>query len=509
MFRDIKECFDSLWPKKTLLDLYDNGIDTNLLNVLDELTKEVHIKIKTPVGVTEERTITDVILQGETLSSILCTNTVDRISKECKIEAFKYKETISIPKMGFVDDILDVTKCGKETVEMNQYTRNSINERKLQQNQDKCVRMHIGKKEKECEKLDIDIWKAEEVDSDGEVKFEDKYEGVSQIKTVTHHLYLGDSVMDNGSNKMTIESRISKAQGIIRDIIHVLENSFFGEFYFEALKLLRNSMVTSVLTYNLEVAFNLTKSEVKLLDKIDIQLLKMATSSSSKISRCLLLLDLGLMSVDFHIKQKRINYLHRIISSNDSSLVKSVMEKQIENPQKGDWIVAVKEDLKEMEIKFSFEEIASMSKKKFKSIVKQACQQACFKSLKNDKLKLSKGKEIEYTELKTQHYFKPGNNLSADSMRWIFKIRSRDLPIRGNFPGAQSENKCAIEQCPEKLESQFHLFTCPFLSSDNQIMSNDVSYTDIFLDNVAKQYEVMLIMKSRFIQRNRLLSNCC
>ena len=29
--------------------------------------------------------------------------------------------------MSFVDDILDVTECGKDTVEMNEYTRTKIN----------------------------------------------------------------------------------------------------------------------------------------------------------------------------------------------------------------------------------------------------------------------------------------------------------------------------------------------------------------------------------------------
>ena len=260
------------------------------------------------------------------------------------------------------------------------------------------MRLHVGRKEKECETLNLDVWNTKRVEKDGEVKLEDHFEGVSTIKSVTDHLYLGDSIMENGSNKFTIQIRISKAKGIIRDIIQVLENSFFGDFYFEALKLLRNSMVTSVLTYNLEVAFNLTKSEIKQLDQIDLQLLRKAMSSSSKVSRCLLLLDLGLMSVEFHIKQKRLNYLHRVLSSEQSSLVKTVLEEMINKPYKGDWILVVKEDLKELQINLSFEEIASISNKRFKEIVRNACKQACFSSLIRDKNKLSKGKEIEYSD---------------------------------------------------------------------------------------------------------------
>ena len=150
-----------------------------------------------------------------------------------------------------------------------------------------------------------------------------------------------------------------------------------------------------------------------------------------------------------------------------------------------------------------------MSKKIFNFNVKNACKQACFKSLISDKKKLSKGKEIEYTEHKMQEYLQPGNCLSTDSMRWIFAIRSRDLSLRGNFPGAQKENKCVIEQCPEMLETQFHLFVYPFLSSCNEIVSCDISYNDIFMNNVEKQHEVMKIMRSRYERRRRLMTASC
>ena len=55
--------------------------------------------------------------------------------------------------MSFVDDIRDFTECGKDTDEMYEYTRNKINERKLQLNTDKCVKMHIGKRNTDHSKV--------------------------------------------------------------------------------------------------------------------------------------------------------------------------------------------------------------------------------------------------------------------------------------------------------------------------------------------------------------------
>ena len=61
-------------------------------------------------------------MQGETLSSILCTNSVDKIGEESDVEPQKYRKKCIIPQMSFVDDIVDVKECGTETKLMIQYT---------------------------------------------------------------------------------------------------------------------------------------------------------------------------------------------------------------------------------------------------------------------------------------------------------------------------------------------------------------------------------------------------
>ena len=84
VFTDVSDCFNSLWVEKTVVDLYENGVETNLLNLIHELSKSANIAIKTPIGTTDKETIEDIIMQGETLSSIACTSTMDRISKKRK-----------------------------------------------------------------------------------------------------------------------------------------------------------------------------------------------------------------------------------------------------------------------------------------------------------------------------------------------------------------------------------------------------------------------------------------
>ena len=149
----------------------------------------------------EKKEIRDTIMQGETVSSIQCTTSIDKISRDCPIEVYKYREVVAIPKMSFVDDIVDVNKCGKETLKMNEYTAKEISKRRLQLSYDKCVRMHVKRKRKSkednsnCEKLVIDGWAEKKTTKNNGTKYklEDAYLGKMEIKTVESHTYLGDT----------------------------------------------------------------------------------------------------------------------------------------------------------------------------------------------------------------------------------------------------------------------------------------------------------------------------
>ena len=83
-------------------------------------------------------------------------------------------------------------------------------------------------------------------------------------------------------------------------------------------------MVNSVLTYNLEVVPNLTKKDLNDLDKVDLLLLRRATMTTSKSSRVLLLAEMGLLSVEYILKKKRLNYLQTLLQSEERLLSKQV-----------------------------------------------------------------------------------------------------------------------------------------------------------------------------------------
>ena len=513
VFYDVTQAYDSLWMEHSLLDLFNTGVKNNVINLLHKLNKKATIQIKTPVGISDKMEIKDIIMQGETISSIVCTTTVDKIDRDCKLPAYEYKSVVKIPKLSFVDDILDVTKCGEETIRMNNYTTEEINKRKLQFSKDKCVRLHVSSKKAikqkqndSCKSVYIDEWKVEKEKNGSKIKLKDSHVGKAELKTVTSHLYLGDLVKSDGSNKDNVLAKAAKGRAVARDIIHILNNLHLREFYFDALKLMRESMLISVLTNNLEVSLNMTASEIKILDDVDLMLLRGAMQTSSKSSRCLLLLELGLVSVEFTIKKKRLGYLYELLTTDIPSLAKQIFDQQLQNPARGDWINLVTKDLKDLNINLSFSEILMLTKQKFKQTVKLACRESCFKQLISDKQRLSKGKEIIYFKFETQNYFKPQSCLSTETMRRIYHTRCREIYLKCNFPASFGDNKC-ISPCSVGQDNERHIYSCKYFSNQNELLIRNNSFEEIFENNVQNQIDVVNILYSRLEVRKTFLNS--
>ena len=396
------------------------------------------------------------------------------------MKEFEYKDKVKIPKLAFVDDMLDITKCGTATKEMNEYTTDALNKRKLQLSKDKCVRMHVASKKakkkkqgSDCETVLIDEWKTKKVKKEESVKLEDEYSGKVELKTVESHLYLGDLVKSDGSNRDNVLAKAAKGRAIARDILFILNDVYLGEFFFQALILLRESLLLSVLTSNLEVSLNITAHDLKILNDVDLMLLRGALKLSAKSSQCLIFLELGISSVEYTLKKKRLFYLFHLLTVTEPSLAKMVFDQQVQRPCKDDWANLVKKDLKDLNICLSFAEILLLSKRKFKAIVKSACKDACFRKLLSQKQKLSKGSEIDYIKFETQSYLKPGHGLPTETMRKIYHTRYRETYLKCNFPAQFSDKRC-LSPCVNGEDREKHIFHCIYFSNRNEISPTNV-----------------------------------
>ena len=261
-------------------------------------------------------------------------------------------------------------------------------------------------------------------------------------------------------------------------------------------------MLLSVLLNNLEVAINPTAADIKILDDVDTKLLRTALNLSSKSSRCLIFLEVGVMPVQYVIKRKRLGYLHHLLTASVQSLSKQVFDKQTEDGDNTTWVSTIRKDMKDLKINLSFNEIALLSKRKFKMIVRYACIELCFNELLSDKSKLSKGSEIVYTKFSTQNYLKPGYGLSIEMMRRIYHTRCRETYLKCNFPSNFTDKKC-VSLCDSESDSEKHIYSCKKFSKPNEIISEITPFEFIFGNNVIQQVKVIDILYARLESRKK------
>ena len=117
----------------------------------------------------------------------------------------------------------------------------------------------------------------------------------------------------------------------------------------------------------------------------------------------------------------------------------------MEQPSRGDWASTCTQDLKELDISYSLEEIKLMTKDKFNRILKEKVKESALKYLLKQRGK--KGKEIEYTTLEMAEYLQPfGNNLTVTEKRNLYSIRNRMVDIPSNFPKEKQNSNVFVEK---------------------------------------------------------------
>ena len=198
-------------------------------------------------------------------------------------------------------------------------------------------------------------------------------------------------------------------------------------------------------------------------------------------------------------------YLHHLLSFQEDNLAKEILEQQIKKPRKNDWFSQVQGDLADLGLELNVNQIPTIAKSKFKTIVKGATIESYFASVNQAKDDLSKGRDLCYKELNIQPYLTPEYNLTTEDMKNILKIRLRDIPLKCNFPGAFSDRKCIAAPLCTGEDSNEHLFACEFMSDENEPCGQTSKYESIFRDKVQEQANISRIMFSRLERRNHFI----
>ena len=504
---DYRQCFDSLWLEESLNDLYDGGLRNDKLALLYNINRNVKVVVKTPAGKTDSGTMYDVITQGDVFGALLCSKQVDGFGQECLEKhkyTFMYKNEVEIPPLSMIDDLLCISECGYKTPMLNTYMKVKTNSKKLQFGDQKCKKLHVGKlcEEFKCHKISVDAWREITIFKDeiGVDKIEDKYSGEEEIEEKTEEKYLGDIISNDGRNIKNIKSRIAKGNGIVSKIMTILDAFPFGSHYFEIGLILRDSLLTSSMLCNSEAWYNITKKEMELLETVDTTLLRRILNAPKYTAKEMLYLELGCIPYRYLIQKRRLMFLFYILNQDSNSMIYKFFESQKSHQTSKDWVTTITQDIKELNIDKTFEEIKKMKKNEFNRMVTQKIQKWTLDKLEEKKKTHSKVKELIHENLGIQKYLKHSNiKITKEERQLIFQLRSEVTNVKMNCKGKYEDLKC--EACKEGDETQEHVYKCKILNKNEKEM---IKFEKIKSGNVKDMVEIAKKFKKNLEMRSKV-----
>ena len=196
-------------------------------------------------------------MQGEVLAPLECSVSVDTFAKECQDEEkylYYYRDIVGVPSLSMVDDEVNISECGLESVKLNAYMNAKSNTKIFQFGKEKCHKLHIGCNKGRCPDLYLDTWKidsTEEYDT-GRKILNDVIDDDYKIEQSDEERYLGDLITSNGKNGKNMAARKSKGIGIVDRICSILNDVFFGPYFFQTALVLRESLLLNSVLRNSE-----------------------------------------------------------------------------------------------------------------------------------------------------------------------------------------------------------------------------------------------------------------
>ena len=197
------------------------------------------------------------------------------------------------------------------------------------------------------------------------------------VRSVSNAPYLGDEFNDVGTNKHLVEERVKKGKACIVSAISMCNEVTMGIYAVQTLLLLYSGLLfLQVLLYNSRSWCNLSKQDLNSLRIIQMKYLKRIFHAPSSTSNVIVLLETGTLPIEQEIHKRQLNFLHHILTLENTDPVKLTYQEQLKYPYEKNW----GNEIKELRINYgiidSDEEITHYSKDSWKTKVKTLLKQA-------------------------------------------------------------------------------------------------------------------------------------
>ena len=145
---------------------------------------------------------------------------------------YKYRGKVDVPPLEMVDNVITTSKCGSTSITLNQTVNTFMELKKLKLSEDKCSKIHIGKKLSTCPT---------------------HFVHGSEMKTSEKEKYLGDIINNKANSKDTIEDRIARGNAILSQMTAILSDIPLGKRRTEAGIELRHAWFLNGCLFNSEI----------------------------------------------------------------------------------------------------------------------------------------------------------------------------------------------------------------------------------------------------------------
>ena len=114
----LDDCFNDIFNS-----LEDNNKNDKIA-LLYQSNVENLVAVNTTVGITNRMNIPKIVKRGGTWGPVLCSNSVDTIGKKFRDRGalcYLYKNSVKVLPLAMVDDLMCISKCGINSIEMNAF----------------------------------------------------------------------------------------------------------------------------------------------------------------------------------------------------------------------------------------------------------------------------------------------------------------------------------------------------------------------------------------------------
>ena len=364
-------------------------------------------------------------------------------------------------------------------------------EKGLQFGASKCKTVFVGKQKEQFLDSDlfVDKWTVEFEDDieTAEEELIETFVGKTQIGKTDSQKYLGFVISGKGDNMANINAVRNKSIGVIKKIMTKLDSLSLMNYYFECAMIFLNVILRPSILYACETYYNLTETQMRQIERIEEGFLRQVFKTTKGCPIVQLYLEVGQVPARFECQRMRLLYMKNILQK--------MFCLQMEKPTRGDWASTCIDDLRQLGITESLDEIQKMTKTKFNKILKIKSKESALRYLNEKKGK--KGKEISYHNIEMAEYLLPYNKMSISQKRKIFEIRNKMVDIPDNFSSDSIETVCI---CGER-EIMSHIYYCNILSENK---NEKVLYEKIYDGNLVQQIEVCKRFEENLKVRERI-----